>query len=50
MQVSLGLLGVVTVIYAAIALNELWVGRHGVAIVFAGYCVANVGLMMQVIK
>ena len=43
---SAALIGFVGVIYLAIAVSELVAGNHGLALVFASYALANVGLIM----
>ena len=43
---SAALIGFVGLIYAAIAVSELYSGNHGLALVFASYAMANVGLIM----
>jgi hypothetical protein len=43
---SAALIAFVGVIYLAIALSELWTGNYGLALVFASYAMANVGLIM----
>lgn len=40
----------VTVCYAGVALGEVIKGNTAVAIMFFGYCIANVGTIMLVIK
>lgn len=43
---SASLIAIVTVIYIAVAANEVRAGNLGLAIAFAGYAAANVGLIM----
>lgn len=43
---SLPLLGLVTAIYAGVAIDQVRQGQLGMGLVFAGYKVANVGLML----
>ena len=43
---SFTLIGIVGAIYLAIAVSELFSGNLGLAVVFASYAMANVGLMM----
>ena len=42
---STPLLALVTAIYAAVALDFAWRGNGPMAVVFAGYAVANVGFI-----
>lgn len=47
---SATLIGVVTVIYVAVAIS-LWAeGKPGLAVAFGGYAIANVGLIMEAMK
>ncbi len=43
---SVGLIVLVTLCYVGVALAESWKGNYGMGIVFAGYSVANIGLIM----
>lgn len=43
---SFGLLVIVTLIYAGIAIDSLIHGHGGQSIIFAGYSVANIGLLI----
>jgi hypothetical protein len=43
---SVALIGFVGAVYMVIAISELWDGNHGLALVFASYAMANVGLIM----
>jgi len=47
---SATLIGFVTLIYLGVAISEFINGRHGMAICFAGYSVANIGLVMAILK
>ena len=40
------LLWLVTAIYAAVGLNLAVAGKHGLALCFLGYVIANVGLIL----
>ena len=42
---SAWLIGLVTVIYLAIAVSFLLKGNPGMCLCFVGYCVANVGII-----
>ena len=39
------LIGVVTVIYVGVAVSEWHAGHSGMALAFAGYALANIGLI-----
>lgn len=41
------LIAIVTVIYLGVAASEYVAGRPGMAVVFAGYAIANCGLIYQ---
>jgi hypothetical protein len=43
---SAGLVGFVTAIYGWVSISELMAGHHGMSLCFAGYALANVGLML----
>lgn len=43
---SAWLIILVTLCYVGVSVSEAWKGNYGVAIVFFGYSVANVGLIM----
>jgi hypothetical protein len=43
---SIALIGFVGAVYLIIAISELSDGNHGLALVFASYAMANVGLIM----
>ena len=43
---SAGLIAIVTVIYIGVAASEWHAGSLGLSIAFAGYAVANVGLIL----
>lgn len=42
---SAWLTGVVTLIYMLVAFNEMYQGRPGIALMFAGYALANLGII-----
>lgn len=42
---SVGFIMVVTLMYVGVATSELWSGHYGLALVFAAYALANVGLI-----
>ena len=42
---STGLIALVTFIYMGVAGSEIWGGNYGIALVFASYAMANVGLI-----
>jgi hypothetical protein len=44
---SAALIGIVTVIYAGVAISEYLKGDGGMAIVFTGYAFANIGLIWK---
>jgi hypothetical protein len=44
---SAPLIGIVTLIYLGVAISEWTSGRRGMAIVFVGYSVANIGLIWE---
>jgi hypothetical protein len=41
------LMGVVTVLYSGVCLDQAWKGDAGMSLAFAGYALANVGLIMR---
>jgi hypothetical protein len=41
------MIGIVTALYAASAINEAWHGGYGLAIFLSGCSIANVGVMMM---
>ena len=43
---SAALIGFVGAIYLVVAVSYLWSGNHWMALVFASYALANVGLIM----
>ena len=49
-QLSYGfwVLGGVTVAYAAVAIDLIFRGNVPMAVVFGGYCLANVGMMVAI--
>lgn len=46
-DVSPLMIGIVTLLYAATAINEAWQGGYPLAIFLGGCSVANVGIMMM---
>jgi len=46
---SVSLIAVVTLIYAGVAISLFFDGKPGMALAFAGYAVANVGLIWHII-
>jgi hypothetical protein len=44
---STGLIILVTGCYVGVATSEAWKGNYGMAVVFAGYAFANIGLIMS---
>lgn len=47
---SATLIGLVTVIYLGVAISEFWGGKYGMSLCFVGYSVANIGLVMAILK
>lgn len=45
---SIPLILIVTAIYAGVSFSELRAGRHGMALMFAAYAMANVGLIWSI--
>lgn len=45
---STPLIALVTLIYVGVAVSELYVGRPGMAVVFGGYALANLGLIWSI--
>lgn len=46
-SVSASLIAIVTVIYTAIAVSEIVGGNYPMALVYASYALANVGLVLM---
>jgi hypothetical protein len=46
--VSTPLIALVTLIYVGVAVSELYAERPGMAVVFGGYAVANLGLIWSI--
>ena len=42
-----GLLAIVAALYGWVALNYVLAGRHGMAIAFLAYALANIGFMLD---
>lgn len=47
---SAGLLGVVTVIYLGVAVGYWRDGRHGMALAFVAYALANAGFILDAVR
>lgn len=47
---SATMIGVVTAFYVAIALSLWYDGRTGLGLAFAGYALANIGLIIEATK
>ncbi len=43
---SIALVALVTLCYVGVAISEAWAGNTAMAVVFAGYSFANIGLIM----
>jgi hypothetical protein len=46
-EMSGWLMGVVTVLYSGVCLDQAWKGDAGMSLAFAGYALANIGLIMR---
>lgn len=44
---SASLIAIVTVIYTGVSLNEWWHGNAPMSLVWFGYALANIGLIIQ---